>query len=197
MALDLPQDDDDARPINEALLRPIRYPPKPATPTMLRQVLRDYALTRDAAAAVMDVALISVVRYLRPESSNQNRKIPRLRFEALLLHVQRMREQQEAGAAAAFVAPAVGITTSEPPAPVVASVAAPAVLDDRRCCNDCGGRKPLGGLCVPARRGLMVGRSRNYVPVPDVPHRCPQYLAGRDDFDRRPGSERWPAGATQ
>jgi hypothetical protein len=62
--------------------------------------------------------------------------------------------------------------------------------DDRRNCLQCVNLAP-GDLCLAARRREIIANPI-YHPVDDVPRRCEGYAPGPDDFDRRPGRERWP-----
>ncbi|MBK1721948.1 hypothetical protein [Thiocystis violacea] len=62
---------------------------------------------------------------------------------------------------------------------------------DRRQCSDCS-ELARDGACQAARRGALRQTSRSYAPDPETLHRCPAYLPGPADPDRRPGRERWP-----
>jgi hypothetical protein len=62
--------------------------------------------------------------------------------------------------------------------------------DDRRTCDQCANL--IAGQCQAAKRGEIIGASRNYEPIRDLPRRCEGYAPGADDPDRRHGLERWP-----
>jgi hypothetical protein len=62
--------------------------------------------------------------------------------------------------------------------------------DDRRTCDQCANL--IAGQCQAANRGEIIGASRNYEPIRDLPRRCEGYAPGADDPDRRHGLERWP-----
>jgi len=59
--------------------------------------------------------------------------------------------------------------------------------DDRRRCNQCSNLM-TNGRCRAARRG-EIETARGFMPVPDLPRRCPGYAPRLNDPDRRGGSQ--------
>jgi hypothetical protein len=48
--------------------------------------------------------------------------------------------------------------------------------DDRRTCDQCANL--IAGQCQAAKRGEIIGASRNYEPIRDLPRRCEGYAPG-------------------
>lgn len=65
----------------------------------------------------------------------------------------------------------------------------PTTDDDRRYCTQCVNLS-LSGVCLAAFRGEIIA-SRTHHPADHLPRRCEGYLPRPDDFDQRPGRERW------
>lgn len=71
-----------------ALLRVVRAIPDSPTHAKLRQLMREYGLTRATTARLMRVKLHTVDRYLLPDRSKYQWKIPQIRWDFLRSTIQ-------------------------------------------------------------------------------------------------------------